>query len=152
MQRAFESPLLVTAPARRAGGFTLIELMITLVIAAILSSLAVASYTRYMDRARRVEAQSRLYEIAMQLERDFTRTGSYPASLPASVDLSIPLGAAASYQRYLVSYKTLTNGFELTSTPQNGQVNDVCGTLSLDSANVKKSATGHMTVQECWRQ
>jgi type IV pilus assembly protein PilE len=141
-----------TQRLRRAEGFTLIELIITVMIASILVSLAVSSYSRYIDRSRRVEAQSRLYEIAMQLEREFTRTGSYPLTLPATVDLSIPAGATAATRRYLVTYATANNGYTLTSTPQNQQLNDVCGTMSLNDANVRSSSTAHQTVAECWRR
>jgi len=49
---------------RRGKGFTLIELMITVVIVAILAGIAYPSYEGYMKRSRRSEAQQLLAAIA----------------------------------------------------------------------------------------
>ena len=48
---------------RKARGFTLIELMITVVIVAILASVAWPSYQSYLQRSRRAEAQSLMLAI-----------------------------------------------------------------------------------------
>jgi type IV pilus assembly protein PilE len=48
---------------RRARGFTLIELMITVVIVAILASVAWPSYQGYLQRGRRAEAQTLMLDI-----------------------------------------------------------------------------------------
>lgn len=49
---------------RRSKGFTLIELMITVVIVAILAGIAYPSYEGYMKRSRRAEAQQLLSAIS----------------------------------------------------------------------------------------
>jgi type IV pilus assembly protein PilE len=139
-----------TSPCRTKG-FTLIELMVVFMVTLVLASVALSSYSKHIDRSNRVEAQSRMLEIAMQLERAFTLTGSYPAALPPTVDLSVPKGSTATTQRYLLKYETASNGFKLTSTPKNSQLDDVCGELTLDEANVKKAA-GTQTIRECWGQ
>jgi type IV pilus assembly protein PilE len=48
---------------RQAKGFTLIELMITVVIVAILASAAWPSYQGYVQRTRRAEAQTLMLEV-----------------------------------------------------------------------------------------
>jgi type IV pilus assembly protein PilE len=48
---------------RGAKGFTLIELMITVVIVAILASVAWPSYQTYLQRSRRAEAQALMLSI-----------------------------------------------------------------------------------------
>jgi type IV pilus assembly protein PilE len=48
---------------RRAAGFTLIELMITVAIVAILASIAWPSYQSYLQRSRRSEAQQLMLTI-----------------------------------------------------------------------------------------
>src|SRR5687767_12256586 len=48
---------------RAARGFTLIEMMITVVIVAILASVAWPSYQSYLQRSRRADAQSLMMSI-----------------------------------------------------------------------------------------
>lgn len=54
---------------KEAAGFTLIELMITVAIVAILSAIAYPSYQEYVLRTRRVEAMDLLGEAAARQER-----------------------------------------------------------------------------------
>ena len=59
---------------RRAAGFTLIELMVTVVVLAVLATVAVVSYTKYAQRARTQEAINFLNEIKLKQE---TYYGTY---------------------------------------------------------------------------
>ena len=49
---------------RRVRGFTLMELIITMIIVAILAAIAFPSYTSYLQRGRRSEAQQLIASIA----------------------------------------------------------------------------------------
>jgi type IV pilus assembly protein PilE len=64
-----------TAP-RRSDGFTLIELMIVVVIATILISIAVPSYMQQIRQSRRTEAKTALLDAAGREERYFSTNGS----------------------------------------------------------------------------
>lgn len=67
------------APKRRRG-FTLIELMITVAIVAILAMIAVPSYLNSINRSRARTASSDLVALAAAVESAFQRTLSYPGS------------------------------------------------------------------------
>ena len=64
----------------RAGGFSLIELMIAIVIVAILAGVAYPSYRNYVTQARRSDAQSGIQITANRLEKFFGYCNSYPTS------------------------------------------------------------------------
>ena len=55
-------------PARQARGFTLLELMVTVVLVSILATVAVASYTKWSMRARSEEAVMFLTDLKQQQE------------------------------------------------------------------------------------
>jgi type IV pilus assembly protein PilE len=58
-------------------GFTLTELMITVVIIGILAAIAIPMYTGYTQRARRADAYSALQTIALTEEKYFAEHGEY---------------------------------------------------------------------------
>ena len=59
------------------NGFTLIEMMIVVVIMAILVSIAVPSYQRYVERARRAVATDMLMQAAARQERYYSDNASF---------------------------------------------------------------------------
>jgi len=62
---------------RRRNGFTLVELMVTVVILAILSVVAGISYKKYMRKARTTEAITFLSDIKMKQETYYQTYGQY---------------------------------------------------------------------------
>jgi type IV pilus assembly protein PilE len=65
--------------ARRARGFTLIELMVTVAIAAILASVAIPMYRDYVLRGRIIDATSRLSDYRVRMEQYFMDNRTYDA-------------------------------------------------------------------------
>lgn len=65
----------------KQSGFTLIELMITVVIIGILASIAYPSYSQYVIQARRAEAQSEMLKIQLGLEKWRANNNSYSSTL-----------------------------------------------------------------------
>ena len=62
---------------RTSSGFTLIEVMITVAIVAILAAIAVPSYTEYLQRARITEATSALADMRNKMEQYFQDNRSW---------------------------------------------------------------------------
>lgn len=60
-----------------ARGFTLIEVMITVAIVAILSAIALPAYTAYLQRSRVPPALDALSALATRMEQRFQDTGNY---------------------------------------------------------------------------
>src|SRR5690606_6555285 len=63
------------------AGFTIVELLITIVIIGILASIAVVSYRGIQDRATQALLQSDLRQAANNLEIARVDTGQYPADM-----------------------------------------------------------------------
>ena len=61
----------------QARGFTLIELMITVAVVAILAAIAVPSYTQYVQRGKITEATSGLSELRLRAEKYFADNRTY---------------------------------------------------------------------------
>ena len=55
-------------PAKRRRGFTLLELMITVVVVAILAAVAMPSYLRHIQSSRREMAKAALLDAAQKME------------------------------------------------------------------------------------
>lgn len=61
----------------RSGGFTLIEIMITVLIIGVLGAIALTSYQRNVTETRRKAATACLIESSQRLERFYTTNMTY---------------------------------------------------------------------------
>lgn len=133
-----------------AGGFTLIELMIAVVIVGILAAIAYPSYERQVQSTRRADGKAVLLDTAQRLERCFTRFNSYAAADCETADALGDGGIESPESWYVV---TDTNAgastFTLVATPQGAQAADTrCGNLTLTHTGVRGASEG--TAAECW--
>lgn len=90
---------------KRSGlGFTLIELLIGISMLAVLTSLAMVSYSNYQERARIAQATGELGELEVAINQFATTTGGLPLGL-ADIDqagATDPWGAAYQYVNFAV--------------------------------------------------
>jgi type IV pilus assembly protein PilE len=145
-----------TVPPRAAlGGFTLVELMITVAIVAILATIATTSYTSQIQKSRRTDARSALLDLAGREEKLFSTTNAYTATL-ANLGYSSATVGSGYYTVTVVSpdpaqpVATQPN-YLITATAINAQAADAqCTTLSVDQTG-KQSYTGTAaTAGTCW--
>jgi type IV pilus assembly protein PilE len=138
---------------RRALGFSLIELMVTVAIAGILAAIAYPSYTQYVMRSRRSDAKTALLDLAARQERLFSMQNQYSNSPTAlGYSTAFPVQILSSGQAYYQLRVTLTNATTYTAfaDPINAQATDTaCGTFSITNLGVQ-SVTGTQTAASCW--
>jgi len=84
-----------TRPRRLAAGFTLIELIIVTVIVAILASVAIPSYTHYVQRNHRATVQALLADIASRQQQFFLNRRQF-GSL-SDLGVTVPADVASHY-------------------------------------------------------
>src|SRR5215831_4031306 len=70
---------------RALRGFTLIELMVVVVIATILLSIAVPSYMSQVRQSRRTEAKTAVLDLASREERYFSTNGAIYSTTPTDL-------------------------------------------------------------------
>lgn len=130
---------------QRKGGFTLIELMITVAIVAILAAIAYPSYTEYVRRAHRADIKTALLDDAQFLERVFTETNDYTKNAAGAVITQASLPRVQSPNSgtaiYNIGLAVTVSTYTLTATPVNPGVMaaDRCGALTLTHLGVKGS-------------
>lgn len=123
MQNAFP-------PRRRSTGFTLIELMITVAIVAILSMIAYPSYTDYLRRGQVQEAPANLADFRTRMEqyyqdnRNYGTGGNCGVTAPPDKNFkytcSTPTGAQ-TYTATATGASNLVTGLAYTIDQANAQ-------------------------------
>lgn len=139
-----------THAIRTSKGFTLIELMVTVAIIAILSTIAYASYSSFIIKSRRAAATTCLQERAQFLERFYTTNLSYlnPATGAAPAIAQCGPEIANFYQVGYAAASTART-YQLQAVPQANQADAKCGTLTLNSGG-QRGSSGTGTVDDCW--
>jgi type IV pilus assembly protein PilE len=128
-----------------AQGFSLIELVVTIGIIALLAAIAVPSYTSYAQQARRTDAIRALATARQVLERCYTQYYAYNNGACPALATASPSGY------YAITTPTLTtNTYLLQATAQGVQLKDQgCTAFKIDQTGAQTS-TGTSTAQICW--
>ncbi len=158
---------------RRMAGFTLIELMIAVVVASILVSIAVPTYTSSIRKSRRTEAKSALLDLAGREERyinanpniGYTAVAAnlgYTSATTSITNLAIGSGYYAVTVSALAPTTVGTvytpSSYTVTAIPLTpDQLKDTqCLYFYLDNtgkqtSNTSTAATGTDTSTTCWK-
>ena len=135
-------------------GITLMELMITLVIVAIIMAIAYPSYQDQMEKARRAEGREFLLRIAAAQERFYTNNNRYSNSFTTVAAGGLGVTSNMSERGHYQVNVVLSAGnqeYALTAVPQATQASDTtCANLTLNSRGVR-GASGTAGAAGCWR-
>lgn len=136
----------------RAGGFTLVEVMIVVVIMTTLIGVALPSYTNHVKRTARNEARAVLAETQLWLEQRMTVNNSYldNGSAPTLPFNQSPKKGTAKYKISFAGTPTAI-AYVLQAVPETGVDGGKCATFTIDQTGAKNLSGSHsLTVDECW--
>ncbi len=132
-------------PARRKNaGFTLIELMITVAIVAILSAIAYPSYRNYVIRGQLVDATNGLSALRANMERYYqdNRTYMSTSTVTSPCLAAAPTLVVGSFQLSCSVAPTLTTYTLQAAGGYNGNNNTKAFTYTVDNTNVMTTVVG----------
>ena len=133
-----------------AGGFSLIELMVVVVVIGILAGIAWPSYLNYVKRANRSQAEQLMLEIANREQQYIIDARQFTATIGAT---GLNIGnkdnwtctATCTNGKYTVSVVVNNTAapptYTITADPGTG-VQQSDGVLTMDSTNVKARKVG----------
>jgi len=166
MRQGFE---MMVSRCSQPRGFTLIELMITVVIIGILAAVAYPNYAEHVAKGRRTDARARLVAAQQWMERYYTERYSYASSgkttenADFAKEKSFATSPPAGEGSAMYTLGVVVNGvdYTLTATREAGSpmASDACGDLTLTkdgtrsvvNYNKNKFASQASAVAACWR-
>jgi type IV pilus assembly protein PilE len=148
----------------RNKGFTLVELMVTVAVVAIIAAVALPSYRQYIRRANRVDATGALLRLAGNQERFYLQNNTYAAEDLMGTAPPGGLGIESTERGFYdlamaPAAGGYTSGFTATATVASGgdQADDAdCASFTVDETGRRSAAdSGGTTSPEitdrCWR-
>jgi type IV pilus assembly protein PilE len=136
-------------------GVTLMELLVVIVILALLASIAVPSYRRYLLRSQRTEAMRALMRAQTAQEKFFLQYNMYSDDLTAAPPNGLGLMSTTDTGKYTLTLnRPTTTTFTFTATAREGQRADKdCEVFTINQAGTRAAARqgGGANTANCWR-
>jgi type IV pilus assembly protein PilE len=135
---------------RSATGFTLIEVMITVAIVAILAAVAVPSYTDYITRSKIQEATTSLLSMRTKLEQYFQDNRTFIGACAAGTVAPLPAGL----KYFTITCPTLSDTQYLIQAAGIAGSDMASFTFTIDQANSRVTASvpagWTLPATSCW--
>jgi type IV pilus assembly protein PilE len=137
-------------PRANLAGFTLIELMVTVAVVAILGTIAMTSYTSQIQKSRRTDARSAIMDLAGREEKLFSTTNAYSATPSDLGYVGVwPIAVGSNYYQVTVTIPTPTS-YLIKADAINSQAGDTtCASLSVDQLGTQASIPA-ANATTCW--
>lgn len=135
-------------PSRLCRGFSLIELMITLVVIGILAMLGAPNYFEYIRSGKRGEAVVTLNDIILAAEEYRSLHNAYPEDL-AQLNYNAPVNSLYAYAIAACGAHCIT----ASATVAAGHEDNACHTLELDTTGQRRARDNNDTAvaaDRCW--
>lgn len=123
--------MLHAAPPAGTRGFTLIEVLIVMTVLAILATIAIPNYSRYIMRGNLVEATNALSEYRVRMEQFYQDNRSY-----RNADGDCGVAVPANLQNFALNCVIAAAGQAYTASA-NGAGSMVGFAYSINQANVR---------------
>jgi type IV pilus assembly protein PilE len=131
---------------KKSCGFTLIELLITVAIIGILASVAYPSYTEFVKRSNRSEAQRELLRYANLQEQVYVDSRSYAADMTGLGASTTTIETESGNYDISVQAGSTATTFTLQAVAKSTQTSDTgCTSLTVDQI-------GALTPPACWEK
>ena len=141
---------------RAVAGFTLIEVMITVAVIAIIAAVALPSYFDYVTRSRLVEARANLADMRTRMEQYFLDNRAYPNACATFASGPPPAGniykpGNAKFFSYECTRQPA--GYTITAT-DTFTASGSRFVYTIDEANVRNTTSvpsgWHTPTSPCW--
>jgi len=137
-------PREITFTHTRSSGFTLVELMVAVTVIAVLAAIAVPTYTKQVQKSRRVDARTAVTDLAGREERYLTTAGAYTNVAANLGYAALPVVVGSGYYQLSVNVPAVAAGVQPTYT--------VIATVVAGSSQLKDGACLYFSVDNTGRQ
>jgi type IV pilus assembly protein PilE len=138
-------------------GFSLLELLITLAVLAIVTSYAVAAWRDHIKKVRRSEAMSLLMQLTVRQEQFRLQALRYARGAELSAAPPAGLGITATSPGYVLTTTATDDDFQGIASvqPDGPQADDTrCWLFGIDSSGRRwaENRSGTDTSDYCWQR
>lgn len=140
----------------RQRGVTLVELLTVMVIVAILASVAIPSYRRYLVRTNRADAKTALMQLQAAEEKFYLQNNAYTDNITSGSPNGLGLTTTTVNGFYTIEVKPENDNQSYIATAKptasGGQSSDKeCGSFTITDVGKRGISGGTKDSVFCWK-